>query len=736
MSNKTNHLYWFDEYVLNAEEGNLWHDDELISLPPKVFETLRLLVENGGEILTKDEMMNAIWADAFVEESNLSQNIYMLRQIFGREKKFIETVPKTGYRFVEPVRRSLLADGASARGTDASHRAGPAERAETGQIGDEPGKAIGALKPNFWLAALVLVTAAVITVSAYFYLSGTAEKNPVSVGVELKHLTDTGNANFPAISPDGKFVAYVKHLKGEVSLRLKDIVSGSEVAPEIDGIKPGFLQFSPDGLWLYFRPESLFVEPTKVYRVSYFGGKPEAVAEDVWSNFGFSPGGEKITFVRRQIERNEHELIVKDLATGAERVVAARRPPRRFVLRSFPVFSPDSRKIAIPVQVKTNADSHLAVFDLETGTEEIISPPDLQIRQALWAPGTTDLLLAARRQHAKPQIWRMSYPGGKPRRVTNDLNAYRGLSVSADGRRLVTRQFGITSNIWFLPAADSRRAAQLTRGSYGNDGLFGLNLLSDGTIIYTSRTETDRGLWAVSARGGAKRPITETDDEINERAAVSPDEKHIYFNSSRTGTTKIWRAETDGTNPVQMTFGADESDFSPVVSPDNRWLYFIRRGKKELSIRRKSLVNGVLEQIPRPKELPPEGFLGLSPDGKYLAYRCLRKVEGGEDGEQETRAAFVLIDLQENSEPRLIETFATRPFLRWTNDGQTFDYAENTPEGGKIWRQNLAENAAPEIILDLPRERIYFFDWSPDERDLVVARGNHHNDVVLIEFSR
>jgi DNA-binding winged helix-turn-helix (wHTH) protein/TolB-like protein/Tfp pilus assembly protein PilF len=93
----------FGEYRLDLAEHRLLQNDLPVSLPPKAFDLLAVLIEKSGHLITKDELMRAVWKDAFVEESNLSLNIHMLRKIFG-EQKFIETVPRLGYRFTEPVR--------------------------------------------------------------------------------------------------------------------------------------------------------------------------------------------------------------------------------------------------------------------------------------------------------------------------------------------------------------------------------------------------------------------------------------------------------------------------------------------------------------------------------------------------------------------------------------------------------------------------------------------------------
>lgn len=109
LSDKT---YNFGGFQLDAAERILLDGEKMIALPPKVFDTLLLLVENSGRVLSKERMLEEIWADSFVEENNLAQNISVLRRTLGEtgDTKFIETVPKYGYRFVAEVTRPEVRD--------------------------------------------------------------------------------------------------------------------------------------------------------------------------------------------------------------------------------------------------------------------------------------------------------------------------------------------------------------------------------------------------------------------------------------------------------------------------------------------------------------------------------------------------------------------------------------------------------------------------------------------------
>src|SRR5579872_1778579 len=93
--------YQFGPFTLDAGRRLLAHQGQPVPLPPKVFETLLVLIENHDRVVSKDELMRAVWAGTSVGDNSLSQNIFLLRKALG--EGYIETVPKTGYRFTAPV---------------------------------------------------------------------------------------------------------------------------------------------------------------------------------------------------------------------------------------------------------------------------------------------------------------------------------------------------------------------------------------------------------------------------------------------------------------------------------------------------------------------------------------------------------------------------------------------------------------------------------------------------------
>ncbi len=104
-SQKAKRIYRFGSFTLNEAEHQLLRNGEPVRLAPKAFDVLLVLIQNRGSLVTKEELLEEVWPDAFVEEANLSVNVASLRKAIeeGDEWRCIETVPKRGYRFVAPV---------------------------------------------------------------------------------------------------------------------------------------------------------------------------------------------------------------------------------------------------------------------------------------------------------------------------------------------------------------------------------------------------------------------------------------------------------------------------------------------------------------------------------------------------------------------------------------------------------------------------------------------------------
>lgn len=753
MSQVSNHLYEFGTYRLDASEKVLWRGEELLVLPPKVFDTLCILVKREGAVVSKSELMEAVWSDAFVEESNLSQNIYTLRRTLGVDeqgRQFIETVPRRGYRFAIPVRQ--LTNGvqqsspeepiaesnfAAARALDKSLEAHiasePAHTLETVREtdGTVPVEKLAPSKTQWVkrLVSILLVVAGIFLVYKMITRKGTVEikVSPIEQA-HFQQLTDSGDIVFPTISPNGELLAYVRQEEREASVWVRQIATGASVQtlpPSGKGYRS--LAFSPDGRYLFFRQEP---DAGGIFQTSSLGGNPKKVADNVWSEFSLSPDGSQFVFVRRDTERHAHLLIISNVDGSGEREINAKETPLDY--RGTPSWSPDGSKVVIAAGLQEQSLPKLLLVDIATGAETVLNSPKWRaISHAMWMPNGKHIVVSARETNeSSSQIWILSYPDGEVRRLTNDLESYFWLSISADGRFLVTRQQRINAHLWLLPDGDAKKAKQLTFGVRSLDGYVGLACAPDDKMIFSVRSGETTDLYSMKADGSDRIQLTANAGQDNNFPAVSQDGRFVVFTSTRTGATQIWRMDGDGRNQKQLTFGDETRETAqyPALSPDGSEVFFIKRGAGPSAIWKVPIDGGAPVQVSHLTHAAAEGFLSISPDGKWLAYRHVSVQPGVKSDERTLRIGTIPVD--GIGEPKFFDLPIRRPVTQWTTDSTAFDYPAGTFNSSRLVRQRFT-GGEPQLICEVP-DRIFNLAWSRDRKNLFVSRGRQQGDAILI----
>jgi Tol biopolymer transport system component/DNA-binding winged helix-turn-helix (wHTH) protein len=750
MSQSSTSLYEFGAFRLDTAERVLWRGEELIVLPPKVFDTLWMLIKEEGRIVSKSELMEAIWTDAFVEESNVSQNIYTLRRalgVDGQGRQFIETVPRRGYRFAVPVR--LLDEASNNRENDSQAPAPPQANPlplpdQAPPPSDQTGKEIrprSALRYGLF-AGLGIVVLASLGFGVYQFVNRRGEKEQIAPKeqVRFQRLTDSGDVDHPAISPDGELLAYVRYEEEQGSVWIKQIATSGAfqiLPPSREGYRS--LAFSPDGQYLYFRSQ---VNPGVIYQTATFGGVPKKITENVWSGFSVSPDGKQLAFIRRDAARGAHSLVLADIDGGAERELSVRRSPQGYGAGAPGWFPDGSKLIAISEQ------PNLMTVDLSTGEErELMSTREEResrtsrwraIHQALWAPNGRQLIFSARAiEETTPQLWMLAYPDGDLRRLTNDLEGYFWISLSRDGRKLVTRQQRMLMHLWLAPDGEAPKARQLTFGQRSFEGYNGLAWTPDGRIVFSAFTNNVTDIYSMNPDGSDRVQLTANAGGDNIHPAVSGDGRHIVFTSDRSGSMQIWRMDIDGRNQKQLTFGGgqknDEQTDSaqyPALSPDGREVFFIKSGAGPGAIWKVSIEGGTPVPVSRltgASAAAAEGFLSISPDGKWLAYRHVSA--GRKRGEENTLVIGALL-ADGAAEPELFELPARRPIAQWAADGASFDYAAGIFNSSSLRRQPVG-GGEERRLCEFP-DRIFNFAWSRDGKNLAVSRGEQQGDALMI----
>ena len=749
MSKKTNNLYIFGDFKLNIEERILYRNERVLTLAPKVFETLSVLIESGGKIISKEELMNEIWQDSYVEESNLTQNIYTLRQIFGKKNKFIETVPRRGYRFTAEVKniekeieKNNYSEIVVSRKTTTTFLQEEIIEADDGENYLKPKtKFLPSQTKSVYQSRRFrsgLIIGAIITFllgTFAFYIWKKNFSSPTNVLLEkinFTNLTDTGDILQIAVSPDGQFLAFIKK---DNSVWLKDINSKQDLPLNLaQEFNPQSLAFSPDGNSIYFLNRKTAVSGAEIYKTTRFGGNTEFIAGNVWSEFSISSDGGKIAFFRKSPQENQHYLVVTNLADKTDNSLLTKYFPEGFDLRSSPAWSPDGKEIYAISKPQDKPNSTLIKVNFENKKEENIKAP--QIRQfvaVLALPDNENLIFAAREQNKFPQIYKMRKTGGEIQKLTNDLNIYRKISLSADGKSLIALQKNNASHLWILTDSKAENARQLTFGKNNRDAKHGLDVLPDGKIVYTSLEDLNRDLWIFNPSDNSKQQLTIKQNEANERPFVSKTDDFIYFNSLDDQTFKIKKIRSDGQNLQNITSDESANDLFPNVANDHSALYFIRKTKGKSSIIKKNLADGEETELNLPEGFSPDSFLTLSPDGRFLAFRQTdleKRTEMEEEAANLIKIRIISTDGNLDSAKTFdIETSQSQ--FRWSEKSDAIYFINHSSENSAIWKQNIFEKSEPEKIVELKGTRIYHFQFSG--QDLVVSQGKTLDDAILIK---
>lgn len=748
MSSGLNNFYEFEDFRLDAATGTLWRRDTVVAISPKSAELLQLLLERNGGVVSKQEIFDSVWADTFVEEGVLTQNIYTLRHALGRDEngnQFIETVPRRGYRFAGQLKVSP-----SSAGFEVGDPVGPNPSAQALNNDELPAPILDE-SPRSFVAAVETIQGprsisrpwtplaiiagvgliAAIVVGIYKWMPQAADAHESKVApieqVRLQSLTDTGDIVYPTISPDGEMLAYVR-LEGEQStLWVKQIATETDLQI-LPASKKGHrsLVFSTDGRHIFYRDEA---DPGEIYQTSQLGGASKRVAGNVWSDFGISPDNTQLAFSRRDQQRNMQVLILMNLTNGVERVLGERGAVGGY--RSpAPTFSPDGKRMVVAVSSTTQARPVLVNIDVETGVETELQTPNFrEITRVLWTPDDQKLIIAARMQgEATSQVWTLRLADGELRRFTNDLEAYFWLSLSADGRTLVARQQRITSHIWLLPDGDIEKARQLTSGGRSLDGYVGLAWAPDQRIVFSSRSGNNTDLYSIDPAGEEKTLVSAQNGFETTWPDISSDGRYIIFVSAISGARSIWRMDRDGRNHKQLVFGdaPKESAYAGAIAPDGKEVFFIKVGPGPSAIWKTTIDGDNPKPVSNLVNATAESFLAVSPDGNRLAYQHIS--DNGRNRNEEGTIQIGVISADGSGEPMLFDVAARRSLFRWTSN-DTFDYLAGTFNSSSLWRQPLDGEARK--LIDFP-DRVFNFVWSGNGKDLVVSRGRLLGDAVLI----
>ncbi len=583
--------------------------------------------------------------------------------------------------------------------------------------------------------ALIGLTALLACVALLAYglyrLAAPRQEHVRFQNVKFTRLTAVGDAGRGAsISPDGKLICYVLVEGGKLSLWTKAIATGSlvQLVPPSEVAELGDTTFSPDGNFVYYRAQEKGGQST-LYQIPALGGASKKILTNIRGAITFSPDGRQFAFMRRRDPEtgNPGPLVVVNADGSGARALISNQGQSRLGLINGPSWSPDGSLIAFAGALNESGTNQTVMgVVVKTGEIKPLTEQKWEnVFRVAWFRDGSGLAFVARESGSpNSQLFRLSFPGGEARRITNDLNSYgiTTLSLTADAKSLLAVQGYRSSDIWVGSMADARRARQLTRQlSVRNSEVNGIAWTPDGRIVYDSPVSGNFDLWLMDSAGGNPRQLTDS-PAADQFPVVSPDGRYIVFNSMRSGKLNLWRVEINGDNLQQLTSG--ELERFPSFSPDGRWVLYDSWTSGNLGSLWKIALEG---GSPAPLNEGNGSRPVVSPDGKLIAYTY-------SDRQQGQRHKVGVIPFAGGAPVKILDYTPAPPArvsIRWTSDGRSLIYIDADQGGANLWRLPI-DGSPPQPLTDFKNEQIWSFDVTRDGKQFVVARGAATSDVVLI----
>ncbi|HEY8560250.1 MAG TPA: protein kinase [Pyrinomonadaceae bacterium] len=571
--------------------------------------------------------------------------------------------------------------------------------------------------PRKWLAASAILTIA-LAASAFFYLRQTPPAAaPINfANMTLRKLSQSGDIGYAQITPDGKSIVYITLDESEGrTLWIRRIGDRSALPLVAKSLRQfwGGIGVAPDGSQIFYIQADENARFGTLYRISSLGGAPRKLIENANDVGAVSPDGQRILFVRYL---DKMQILSANAADGGdERVVYSGNEKELF---RDPQFSADGQSVFVSRRRVTDGKTFWTLLEIPLAggdARAVLEANGQRIGELAVLKDGRGLLINKTDDVSKlQQLYFVALPDGAEQRLTNDLNSYQGVSVSADGKTIAATQNQTMKDIWLGRSAENMRRLTTESNVFSNAAF-----TPDGRIVYDALDNNRPHIWIVNADGSEPQQLT-TNDSFNAEPQVSPDGRFIVFSSDRTGENKIWRMNTDGSSPQLLTDVRGPA-FSPVISPDSRtvWFQWIRDNQQILA--KIPLTGGeIAEQQPA----FGDNLWAVSPDGKLVASSFF---------DRSSNQFKVRVRPVDAEEPAKIFNIPASFILEWTPDSKNLLYRslDTKPEMFSIvWSQPLA-GGEPKQFLSVKPDRVTNLALSPDGKQILIVRSRTLADAVL-----
>ncbi len=566
--------------------------------------------------------------------------------------------------------------------------------------------------------ALLLAVAAGFGIYSLFFSHGSVPFQ----SIKIAKVSGTHNARLGAMSPDGKYLAYVLNEEGNESLWLRHMATESNVQiVKPEHVRYDAMCFSLDGSYIYFTHSEVASGPASqdydLYRTPVLGGNPQLLIKDIDSTPSFSPDGQRFVFVRaNDPEPGKYFVLIANADGSGEKTILT---GSMAVPLSAPVWSPDGTVIAGLVYPLTEGDiSSLVTIDPVNGSQKTVyRTTDIVINNQAWLPrqnGLATVFAGPDTSYRQQQIGIVSYPRLQFRQVTADTNDYSSLSVSSDGSTIASVMRQPSRDVYVSTGAkpDFSDAKQVSSGEL----LWSVSWSGDNKLL----AEQDATIKAMGLDGTGNSLPTEKDTSAQNPHGCG-DSLVVFTRAiAKMGTRNLWVSSVDGTGLRQLTTGNFED--RAACSPDGKWVFYV--DATHFAYMKVPLSGG-----------KPEPWLNASAESR-ASFDVTRDGKMAVLGSYDFKVRKPTIFLFSLETGQMIKNFEYdsrhEGVLRFSPDGKGFVYPIRDKGVDNLYLQPL-DGGPGRQLTNFTSLKIYSYQWSPDGKQLALVRGDSPSDLVLIK---
>lgn len=524
----------------------------------------------------------------------------------------------------------------------------------------------------------------------------------------------TGTERSAAISPDGKFFAFVSNRGGQPDIWVRQVSGGDPVQITHDPAAKLDVVYAPDSESIYY---STAGAQRTIWRVGVLGGTPRKIVEDARYPAP-SPDGKRLAYVG---SGGVIDIANTD-GTGARQIASVRGI-------QYPQWSPDGRWLAYTAGSLFDTYQINIIDPDGKNQKRVTSFSAGSVFCVAWLPSSRHIVFAYNRRPApdSADLLSVSIDAGEIRRMTLvPKGIFTSCSVSADGKRVVGTTEDTDWEIWKAPLgsdpnSNGKAAVRLLDHAWQP---MWTQVPRAGMLLFNSPATGIRNLWIMPLVGaGAPRQITFFRGANITHAALSPDGARVAYVSIESGSGQIWVANSDGSGAQQLTNNT-ATNFWPFWSPDQQWIAFTSMRPGPAGIWKVAASGGTPVQVTH-----SSGFRGdWSPFGGRIAYDTLLLQGGPREREQRTTTLEIAEASTGKVQRKLSSANLESPV--WSPDGKWL----SATSGNSVWIID-PETGERRLAIQFPQDFVAFFRaaWTPDGKSVIVNRQERVSHIVLLE---